>query len=62
MNEMFQVAGLNIGSPYSRYLNDLKQRMHVINPLYIKQDGVYILRDFYEDEEDLLKNYCGYNN
>lgn len=57
MNEMFQVAGLNIGSPYSRYLNDLKQRMHVINPLYIKQDGVYILRDFYEDEEDLLKNF-----
>ena len=57
MNEMFQATGLNIGSPYSRYLNDLKQRLNVINPLYIKQDGVYILRDFYEDEEDLLKNF-----
>lgn len=56
MNEFFEAANLEIGSSYSQYLKDLKMKIDVINPLYIKANGEYILRNMFVDT-GVLKDF-----
>lgn len=57
MNEFFEAANLNIGSTYSQYLKDLKKHIDVINPVYIKENDTYILRNEYMDDGTLKEFY-----
>lgn len=57
MNEFFEAANLEIGSPYSQYLKDLKKEIDVINQVYIKEDGRYILYNTFEDTGILKEFY-----
>ena len=41
MNELFDNMKLN-GNEYLQYMDDLKEKVDVINPYYYKEDGEFI--------------------
>lgn len=57
MDELLEVANLNVGTPYAQYLRDLKETIDVINPTYIKKMDTYVLRNQYEDDGTLKTFY-----
>lgn len=54
MNEFFEYAGIS-GSNYSKYLESLKKQYDVLNPLYMKKNGRYLLRKYYKDDEKITE-------
>ncbi len=53
MNEFFEYSGIG-GSFYSNYLSTVRERYDVINTIYLKRDGEYVLRQSVGDDA-LLK-------
>ena len=49
MAEFFEYVGWE-GSSYMNYLLDLKEEVQVINSVFVKENGEYVLRSEWKDD------------